>query len=95
MNKLSESKAQEFKDKQLKALDCGAGIGRITKNCLLKFFDKVDLLDNCANFLKEARAYIGEDVYDKRVSSICSSLHTFKPNEGVLYGMRTHLNMHL
>eukprot|EP00730_Choanoeca_flexa_P008301 TRINITY_DN12474_c0_g7_i2.p2 TRINITY_DN12474_c0_g7~~TRINITY_DN12474_c0_g7_i2.p2 ORF type:complete len:198 (+),score=55.76 TRINITY_DN12474_c0_g7_i2:210-803(+) len=39
-----------------RALDCGAGIGRITKDMLLPFgFNKVDLLDINAGFLAKAR----------------------------------------
>ena len=72
---------------QLKALDCGAGIGRITKNVLLKFFEKVDLLDNCEHFLKEARNYIGPDEYDQRISTICSPLQKFQPTDGVQYDL--------
>lgn len=54
---------------------------------LLKFFDKVDLLDSCENFLKEARNYIGPDEYDQRISTICLPLQKFQPTEGVLYDL--------
>ncbi|XP_065163442.1 N-terminal Xaa-Pro-Lys N-methyltransferase 1-A [Atheta coriaria] len=45
-------------DKQLtkdRALDCGAGIGRITRCLLTSFFQKVDLVEQNAEFLKEAK----------------------------------------
>jgi protein N-terminal methyltransferase len=42
-----------------RALDCGAGIGRITKYLLLRFFDKVDLVEQNASFLDEAKNFIG------------------------------------
>lgn len=42
-----------------RALDCGAGIGRVTKNLLLRLFDTVDLLEVNKKFLDEAPAYIG------------------------------------
>lgn len=66
---------------QMRALDCGAGIGRITKNVLLKFFEKVDLLDSCEKFLKESRNFIGAEEYDQRVSTICTPLQKFKPTD--------------
>ncbi|XP_015785197.1 N-terminal Xaa-Pro-Lys N-methyltransferase 1-A [Tetranychus urticae] len=69
-----------------RALDCGAGIGRVTKNLLLDFFHVVDLLDVNQSFLEEARNHIGPDIYDKRIGqAYCSSLHEFKPNEGIEY----------
>ena len=37
------------------ALDCGSGIGRITKNVLKPIFKNVDLLDPSAVLLNEAR----------------------------------------
>ena len=38
LNKLPDAKAGECRERQLRALDCGAGIGRITKNLLLKVY---------------------------------------------------------
>ena len=43
-----------------RALDCGAGIGRVTRNLLLPLFDRVDLLEFNKKFLDEAPAYIGK-----------------------------------
>jgi len=43
-----------------RALDCGAGIGRVTKNLLLPLFDTVDMLEVNQKFLDEAPAYIGK-----------------------------------
>jgi protein N-terminal methyltransferase len=37
------------------ALDCGSGIGRITKNLLQRFFSKVDLVDQDEKFIQQAR----------------------------------------
>ncbi|RZF44393.1 hypothetical protein LSTR_LSTR017250, partial [Laodelphax striatellus] len=42
-----------------RALDCGAGIGRITKNLLVKFFNKVDLVEQDQKFIQEAEKSIG------------------------------------
>ncbi|XP_017878265.1 N-terminal Xaa-Pro-Lys N-methyltransferase 1 isoform X1 [Ceratina calcarata] len=38
------------------ALDCGAGIGRITKNLLLNHFKHVDLVEQNSNFLEVAKS---------------------------------------
>ncbi len=43
------------------ALDCGAGIGRITKNLLLKNFDQVEMCDVSENFIKAAKDYLGPE----------------------------------
>ena len=48
----------DFKDKISgfdSALDCGAGIGRITKQTLLKNFTHVDLLEPAPTLLEEAK----------------------------------------
>ncbi|EDV26379.1 N-terminal Xaa-Pro-Lys N-methyltransferase 1-B [Trichoplax sp. H2] len=45
------SKETQFKQ----ALDCGAGIGRISKGLLLKWFEVVDLIDQNGEFLIEAK----------------------------------------
>eukprot|EP00927_Polykrikos_kofoidii_P067995 TRINITY_DN63407_c0_g1_i1.p1 TRINITY_DN63407_c0_g1~~TRINITY_DN63407_c0_g1_i1.p1 ORF type:complete len:319 (+),score=63.18 TRINITY_DN63407_c0_g1_i1:77-958(+) len=39
-----------------RALDCGAGIGRVTKGLLLDCFKEVDLVEPCAKLLDVARA---------------------------------------
>lgn len=41
-----------------RALDCGAGIGRITKNLLVKSFEAVDLVEQDANFVRKAHEYL-------------------------------------
>ena len=40
------------------ALDCGAGIGRITKNLLLNHFKHVDLVEQNLKFLEVAKTYL-------------------------------------
>lgn len=37
------------------ALDCGAGIGRVTKNLLIKYFKHVDLAEQNPKFLEVAK----------------------------------------
>ena len=41
-----------------RALDCGAGIGRVTKAVLLPEFAEIDLMEPCAHFLECAKAYV-------------------------------------
>jgi len=63
------------------ALDCGAGIGRITKRLLLPLFKTVDLVDVTQEFLDQAKTYLGED--GKRVGNyFCSGLQEFVPEDG-------------
>lgn len=63
------------------ALDCGAGIGRITKRLLLPLFDTVDMVDVTREFLDEAKKYLGAD--GKRVDNyFCQGLQDFVPGTG-------------
>lgn len=75
-------------ENERRALDCGAGIGRVTKNLLLDYFHKVDLLDVNQSFLNEARQHIGPDIYDQRIGqAFCSSLHQFNPSDDLKYDL--------
>ncbi|XP_030631593.1 N-terminal Xaa-Pro-Lys N-methyltransferase 1 isoform X2 [Chanos chanos] len=63
------------------ALDCGAGIGRITKRLLLPLFRTVDLVDVTQEFLDKAKTYLGEEA--KRVGNyFCCGLQDFHPQAG-------------
>ncbi|XP_054612692.1 N-terminal Xaa-Pro-Lys N-methyltransferase 1 isoform X1 [Dunckerocampus dactyliophorus] len=63
------------------ALDCGAGIGRISKRLLLPLFKTVDLVDVTQEFLDKAKTYLGED--GKRVGNyFCLGLQDFVPEGG-------------
>lgn len=42
-------------------MDCGAGIGRITKRLLLPLFRVVDMVDVTEDFLAKAKTYLGEE----------------------------------
>ncbi|KAE8582953.1 hypothetical protein XENTR_v10020397 [Xenopus tropicalis] len=60
------------------ALDCGAGIGRITKRLLLPLFKKVDMVDVTDEFLSKAKSYLGEE--GSRVGNyFCCGLQEFSP----------------
>ncbi|GAM17724.1 hypothetical protein SAMD00019534_008990, partial [Acytostelium subglobosum LB1] len=59
-----------------RALDCGAGIGRVTKNLLLPLFETVDLLEQNPAFLDEAKVAFKDE---KRVDNyFAMGLQDFK-----------------
>jgi protein N-terminal methyltransferase len=61
------------------ALDCGAGIGRVSKHLLLKNFDQVEMVDVTDNFINQAQLYLGEED-SKRVAKFhCTGLQSFYP----------------
>ena len=63
------------------ALDCGAGIGRITKRVLLPLFSTVDLVDVTQEFLDKAKTYLEEE--SQRVGNFfCCGLQDFVPGSG-------------
>uniref|UniRef100_A0A8C5R7B2 protein N-terminal methyltransferase n=1 Tax=Leptobrachium leishanense TaxID=445787 RepID=A0A8C5R7B2_9ANUR len=67
-----------YKIGTLHALDCGAGIGRITKRLLLPIFKTVDMVDITDDFLSKAKAYLGDEA--KRIGNFyCSGLQDFTP----------------
>ncbi|EUB54378.1 Methyltransferase-like protein [Echinococcus granulosus] len=64
------------------ALDCGAGIGRITKHLLLPYFTTVDMVDMTGKFLDASSAYIGRPNADRVGNRFCCPLQDFTPPEG-------------
>nr|CDS29943.1 alpha N terminal protein methyltransferase 1A [Hymenolepis microstoma] len=64
------------------ALDCGAGIGRITKNFLLPHFKTVDMVELSQKFLDASREYIGEESEKRIGNRFCTGLQDFTPSEG-------------
>ncbi|XP_078542970.1 N-terminal Xaa-Pro-Lys N-methyltransferase 2 isoform X3 [Lissotriton helveticus] len=60
------------------ALDCGSGIGRVSKNVLLPIFDNIELVDMMEPFLEEAQNYLEEGV-DKVEALYCYNLQEFTP----------------
>ena len=52
------------------ALDCGAGVGRVTKHVLLKRCESVCLLEPCEKWHKQSKRYLG-----KKRSMSCSFVH--------------------
>ncbi|CAG4956096.1 unnamed protein product [Colias eurytheme] len=62
-----------------RALDCGAGIGRVSKNLLIPYFDKVDLVEQDEKFINTAKQSIGDD--SKLGILYQVGLQNFKPQE--------------
>ncbi|KAK0404282.1 hypothetical protein QR680_017380 [Steinernema hermaphroditum] len=63
-----------------RALDCGCGIGRVTKHLLLPSFKIVDMVDVTETFINKSKAYIGAE--DARVGmKFVEGLQTFTPAE--------------
>ncbi|ELU10174.1 hypothetical protein CAPTEDRAFT_167605 [Capitella teleta] len=62
-----------------RALDCGAGIGRVTKMLLLPLFKCVDMVELTQSLLDEAPKYLGEDNAKRVERFICSGLQDFSP----------------
>ncbi|XP_068599398.1 N-terminal Xaa-Pro-Lys N-methyltransferase 2 [Brachionichthys hirsutus] len=62
-----------------RALDCGSGIGRVTKGVLLPVFEKMEMADMMEHFLLHAHEeYLGEDA-DRIETYYCFNLQEFKP----------------
>eukprot|EP00434_Breviolum_minutum_P019144 symbB.v1.2.016873.t3/scaffold1300.1/size126151/10 len=80
---LDALRCQRFPGKFSSALDCGAGVGRITQGLLLdRVTDAVDLLEPCGHLLQEARERLAQTKarhflelswVDQRDSSLCRS----------------------
>ena len=87
MQPLSELRDEGHRQKR-RGMDCGCGIGRITKNLLLEFIDIVDLVDCNQAFLDEAKSQIGPEVFESRIGNcFCTSLHKFTPPSDVKYDL--------
>eukprot|EP00124_Ichthyophonus_hoferi_P000745 Ihof_evm5s30 gene=Ihof_evmTU5s30 len=61
------------------AVDCGAGIGRITKGLLIPLFDHVDIVEVCPKFVEKAKINIKDPKMD---NFFCMGLQDFNPEEG-------------
>lgn len=63
------------------AADCGAGIGRVTKNFLLPRCTHVDLVEQSPRLLNSAPGYIGVSADSDRLRLIEIGLQDFVPEE--------------
>ncbi|XP_066152254.1 N-terminal Xaa-Pro-Lys N-methyltransferase 1 [Euwallacea fornicatus] len=65
------------------ALDCGAGIGRITRFLLCNLFDKVDMVEQNPLFLEAAKRYIGPNLMENKIGEMFAvGLQNFVPEAG-------------
>ncbi|KAA3674081.1 protein N-terminal methyltransferase, partial [Paragonimus westermani] len=64
------------------ALDCGSGIGRVTKQLLIPRFNFVDMVEMTQSFLDQTKDYIGEEDFDSIGERFCSGLQDFTPPVG-------------
>jgi protein N-terminal methyltransferase len=55
--------------------DCGAGIGRITKNLLVNLFENVDILEQCPSFVEKAKTELSSS--PKVKNFYCSGMQEF------------------
>ncbi|XP_068096281.1 N-terminal Xaa-Pro-Lys N-methyltransferase 2 [Hyperolius riggenbachi] len=60
------------------ALDCGSGIGRVSKHVLLHTISNIELVDMTESFLEEAQNYL-EDEADRVETLYCYCLQDFIP----------------
>lgn len=67
-----------------RCLDGGAGIGRVTKNLLSNFFEKVDLVEGNQRLLDTVPEFLGSEPGKReRLGELfCSTLQDFCPAEG-------------
>lgn len=63
------------------ALDCGAGIGRVTKNLLLPYFQTIDLVEQNKQFADAIRPYVDAPA-DKIGTIYNQGLQDFTPTPG-------------
>jgi protein N-terminal methyltransferase len=68
-----------------RALDCGAGIGRVAKNLLLTFYDTIDLLEQDPTFAKKAEDTIA--AFNKLGHVFVTSLQEFQPSTDYKYDL--------
>lgn len=61
------------------ALDCGAGIGRVTKHVLIEFFDKIDMVEQDQNFVNSSREYLGNTCSNNVECIFNEGLQDFTP----------------
>lgn len=65
-----------------RAMDCGAGVGRVTKHVLLKVFGSVHLVEGSDALSKHSRRYLGNK-RAQRCSFAHARLEDFRPMAGI------------
>ncbi|XP_017474617.1 PREDICTED: N-terminal Xaa-Pro-Lys N-methyltransferase 1-like [Rhagoletis zephyria] len=71
-------------DTPSRVLDCGAGIGRVSKYVLSHFFDEIDLLEQNELFLQQSKNFMGEK-YSKVKHLFAQGMQDFQPLPDVKY----------
>lgn len=62
------------------ALDCGAGIGRVSKNVLIPRFDKVDIVEQDEKFINNVKMFISDKI--QKIGTLYQTgLQNFKPDK--------------
>ncbi|CAL8102895.1 unnamed protein product [Calicophoron daubneyi] len=64
------------------AIDCGAGIGRVTKQLLIPRFNLVDMVELTQSFLDQTEEYIGAEDMANVGERFCVGLQDFTPPRG-------------
>ncbi|XP_059667613.1 alpha N-terminal protein methyltransferase 1 isoform X2 [Cornus florida] len=87
LNTLFAERFDGGRNRHLVALDCGSGIGRVSKNLLIRYFNEVDVLEPVSHFLEAARENLAPEnlmVSDmhKAANFYCVPLQEFTPNAG-------------
>ncbi|KAF8412770.1 hypothetical protein HHK36_000740 [Tetracentron sinense] len=67
---LSDRFPDAASNRHLVALDCGSGIGRVTKNLLLRYFNEVDLVEPGSHFLEAARESLAPENVEISISLV-------------------------
>lgn len=85
MEILSNMPESLLSSKHLVALDCGAGVGRVTENLLLRRFHEVDLVEPVSHFLEAAKDSLRivsstSSVFGRAVHFYCEPLQAFTPD---------------
>lgn len=63
----------------VRALDCGGGVGRVSKGVLTKCFKTVDILEQMPSFTAKIREYLGEEDAPKCENIFTESIQDFQP----------------
>lgn len=77
-----EEHIKSNKLKTNRAADCGAGIGRVTRNFLLNHFKNVTLVEQTEKFLETAKNEFGQEGLSDRLDFIPIGLQDFYPKKG-------------
>ncbi|EPS73318.1 hypothetical protein M569_01434, partial [Genlisea aurea] len=74
------------KPRRFAALDCGAGIGRVSKDLLIRYFHEVELVEPVVHFLDAARSNLAPENLNapwehKATNFFCEPLQEFTPQD--------------